>query len=170
MEGTRWTQWPVLLRAGGTPRWVPPVVGRAIAGAHAAGGPACAVPAGIRIDQAERRVELPEPTDGAGARSLAADLAATCADLLSLALQHPDVARHVFQQTALLWRAYREARELPVRGEFEAELVQAVAAQLYARHPEPWLMRLVRDAERGRIDTLHVWIDALNEAGVRGRG
>lgn len=170
MGATEQTAWATLLSNGTTPRWVPSAVARAIAEAHDADRPAYALPSNVRIDEAGERIVRAgqaDQVDREVAPSPPEDLAATCGELLSLAILNPSSARHVFQQTALLWRAYREARQLPVESEFERSMVRAIAASLCARHPERWMKRLLRAVERGRIDTLHVWIDALYEARIK---
>lgn len=167
MEQTAGTGWDTLLKDGRTPRWVPSAVARVIAEAHAADRSAYALPRFVQVDETGQDVAVRRAADNGEKLDFTKDLAWTLCELFSLAIQYPSSARHVFQQTALLWRAYREARDLSVHSDFEQSMVQAVASLLYSRHPERWLKRLVRDVERGRIDTLHVWIDSIYENGIR---
>lgn len=146
--------WQHLLVQHAAPTWVPNAVADAFVAAH---GRKLGLPltvSDLRIDTQQRRIELSAPK---GRLTPPDDLAHCIGSLLRVAIDYPHVARHVFQQGALLWRAYREASLLEPNSEFEAQMVQETIHTLSADAFLPPDVAL-------SVTTLHQLVDALHDA------
>lgn len=152
--------WASYLVRGEAPRWVPTRVGKAFAAAHAKDTIYGAAPDALRIPN-EESVLLESESKFTG--KIPGDLALCFSDLFELAVGHSAFMRHIFQQIALLWRTYREARRLPVRSSFEAELVQLIVAPLILQIDSgPALGNKMKQlAVEGKLPTVHDLIDQV---------
>lgn len=150
--------WHALILQRRTPRWVPASAAHLFAQAHGSGCEVSLTPEQVFVDLPACRLVHPGFVP---ARTVPEDLATCLAALLETAVRHPHAARHAFQQTALLWRAYREERGLPPNGAFEQELVRAIGHKLRAN-----LTDLGRPRRRvwpaPEPATLHEFVDALH--------
>lgn len=150
--------WSTYLRRGEAPRWLPARVAEGFASAHAAGRAYGGSPSTLRIDE-----EAMAPIEGELGRDECppTDLVRCLRELLELAAGHPKISRHVFQQTALLWRAYMENVGLSPRSAFESGLVGDIVSSIDLQSdPGSTLVhRLKQLASQGKLPTLHDLID-----------
>lgn len=151
--------WLTLIVSGQIPRWVPQAVAEAFLDAHQNDRRANILPENLLVDTAHRRI-IPSSRVQLADGGAVDDLASCLGQLLSLTWEHPQFARRVFQQVALIWRCYREGQGLPTRSAFEAEVVSRAVSALTIENA-PWMQTITRSHAGGSIPTLHDLIDKM---------